>query len=119
MDHEMKLFEQPFELIRQGSKVVEIRLNDEKRQQVRIGDRIIFSKLPDGKETLTVRVSGLLHYETFRQFYEDLPAGLFGYPVGSEKSVEEMLESTYTIYTREQEKKYGALGIRIQMVTET
>ena len=56
MVFDMKLMESPFERIRNGSKVVEIRINDEKRQKVKIGDKILFSKLPDLKEKLEVEV---------------------------------------------------------------
>lgn len=42
MLHEMRLLEEPFELIKAGKKIIEIRLNDEKRQKVSIGDEIVF-----------------------------------------------------------------------------
>lgn len=82
MEHFMRLHEEPFELIKFGKKIIEIRLNDEKRQKVNIGDTITFSKLPDCEG----------------------------------KSMKWMLEKTYEIYTKEQEEKYGALGIRIEVI---
>ena len=50
MLHKMKLNESPFERIKNGSKTMEFRLYDEKRQKVKIGDKIEFSKLPDLQE---------------------------------------------------------------------
>ena len=47
MIHKMKLNESPFERIKNGTKTIEFRLYDEKRRQVKIGDKIEFSKLPD------------------------------------------------------------------------
>ena len=47
MLHKMKLNESPFEMIKNGTKTIEFRLYDEKRQGVKIGDKIEFSKLPD------------------------------------------------------------------------
>ena len=44
MIHKMKLNESPFERIKNGTKTVEFRLYDEKRQQIKIGDKIEFSK---------------------------------------------------------------------------
>lgn len=73
MLHEMRLLEEPFELIKAGKKIIEIRLNDEKRQRVKIGDEIVFYKLPDCKEAIKVKVLGLLHYCSFEQFYKDTP----------------------------------------------
>ena len=42
MLHIMKLKRAPFDKIRNGSKTIELRLNDEKRQKVNIGDFIEF-----------------------------------------------------------------------------
>jgi len=53
----MKLNESPFEKIRSGEKIIEIRLYDDKRKNINIGDIIIFSKLPDLKEILSVKVT--------------------------------------------------------------
>lgn len=113
MLHEMRLLEEPFELIKAGKKIIEIRLNDEKRQRVKIGDEIVFYKLPDCKEAIKVKVLGLLHYCSFEQFYKDTPFSYFG---REDYSMEKMLEETYKIYTVEEEKKYGVLGIRIELV---
>lgn len=37
MIHNMRLNPSPFEAIRSGKKTIEIRLNDEKRKQVKVG----------------------------------------------------------------------------------
>ena len=52
----MKLQEDPFERIKNGTKTVEFRLYDEKRQTIQIGDEIEFSKLPELQEKLLVKV---------------------------------------------------------------
>ena len=54
MLHKMKLNESPFERIKNGTKTIEFRLFDKKRQQIKIGDKIEFSKLPDLQEKLLV-----------------------------------------------------------------
>jgi ASC-1-like (ASCH) protein len=112
MEHKMRLLPEPFEEMRSGRKVIEIRLNDEKRQKVKVGDTIVFHKLPEGREKLSVRVIELLPYKDFQSLYQDIPFCQFGC---SGKTMEWMLENTYKIYTREQEEKYGALGIRIEL----
>lgn len=40
--HKMRLHPGPFEKIRVGTQVIESRLNDEKRQEIRVGDHIVF-----------------------------------------------------------------------------
>ncbi len=56
--HRMHLYKEPFEMIKSGKKKIEIRLNDEKRQKLKIGDTIVFSKLPDCKDKIEVKVTG-------------------------------------------------------------
>ena len=60
MEHKMRLFESPFERIKSGKKTIELRLFDEKRQKLSIGDIVEFSKLPDMKEKARVEVVALL-----------------------------------------------------------
>ena len=55
MLHKMRLQDLPFDSIASGSKTIEIRLNDDKRKLVRIGDQIEFSKLPALKEKVNVK----------------------------------------------------------------
>lgn len=112
MNHEMKLFPEPFGQIMSGSKTIEIRLNDEKRQMVKVGDTITFHNT-DNVESLRVEVLELLRFDTFRQLYESLSSKAFGC---AGKSMEWMLDETHKIYTPEREKKYGALGIRISLI---
>ena len=49
MLHNMKLNASPFEKIKNGTKTIELRLNDEKRQQVKTGDFIEFSCIGNGE----------------------------------------------------------------------
>lgn len=43
MIHKMKLHNKPFNLIKEGSKIIELRLYDEKRAKVKIDDIIEFT----------------------------------------------------------------------------
>ena len=67
MLHKMKLNESPFERIKNGTKTIEFRLYDEKRQQIKVGDKIEFSKLPDLQEKLEVDVMELYKEESFEK----------------------------------------------------
>ena len=42
MQHTMRLNKEPFEMIKSGMKTIELRLYDEKRKLLRIGDEIEF-----------------------------------------------------------------------------
>ena len=60
MEHKIKLQPQYYNYILYGTKRIEIRLYDEKRQQIKIGDTIIFLKEPDLNESFKAKVTGLL-----------------------------------------------------------
>jgi ASC-1-like (ASCH) protein len=112
MRHEMTLFKEPFNKIRDKQKSIEVRLNDEKRQNIKVGDIITFYKLPQKTETVTVKVLDKLPFERFEQLYRSFDFSLFGC---QGYVMKRMIDETYDIYTREQEEKYGALGIKISL----
>lgn len=112
MEHVMGLYGEYFEPIKEGKKKVEVRLNDEKRREIKIGDTIEFRKLPEQNETLKVNVTELRKYPAFQAMYEDIPFSDFdcgGW------TMEEMIKGTFEIYTPEQEKVWGALAIGIKL----
>lgn len=111
MIHQMGLYEEPFQSIKLGKKLVEVRLNDVKRRKIQIGDKIIFTKLPGGVEQLEVIVKNLTVYSSFKEMYEAIPAEAFD-SVG--EKLEDMLQSTYEIYSKKQEKQFGTLAIEVK-----
>ena len=52
MLHEMTLFPRPYASIASGQKTIELRLYDEKRQSIHIGDQIRFTNTEDTNDTL-------------------------------------------------------------------
>ncbi|MDD3190154.1 MAG: hypothetical protein PHI66_00445 [Candidatus Pacebacteria bacterium] len=109
----MKLQSGPFERMKSGKKTLELRLYDEKRQIIMLGDEIEFSELPDLENKIKTRVVGLFRYDTFTEMLSDLPTGLLGYEESDRKYLETCM---YEVYTKEQEAEYGVLGIRIKLL---
>ena len=72
MKYSFNLQPQFFDSIKNGQKKIEVRLYDEKRQQVKIGDKIEFSKLPDLQEKLIVDVIDLYREDTFENLFRKL-----------------------------------------------
>ena len=107
MLHKMKLNESPFEMIKNGTKPIEFRLYDEKRQQIKIGDKIEFSKLPDLQEKLLVDVVGLYRENTFEELFRKL--------YSNEEEITRKTQAMYEIYSPEKEQQYGILGIKIKI----
>ena len=107
MLHKMKLNEEPFNRMKNGTKTIEFRLYDEKRQQIKVGDQIEFSKLPDLQENLLVDVVELYKEDTFENLFRKLYTG--------EEEITRKIKAMYEIYSPEKEQKYGILGIRIKI----
>lgn len=110
-NHNMKLNESPFNLIKNGEKEIEYRLNDEKRQKLNIGDTITFSKLPDEDEKITVIVTDLKKFDNLCEMFEaTFKQYLFKYYDNPEQVVESI-----TYYSNEEVQKYGCLAIYIKL----
>lgn len=111
MQHQMKLTSVPFEKIRNGSKVIESRLYDEKRQTINLGDEVLFSQSDDNTQTVSTKVIGILRYSSFHQLFADHDSKLFG---GT--SIDELLKEIKQFYSDEDETKYSVVGIRLQKI---
>lgn len=113
MKHEMKLQPKYYNFILNGTKRIEIRLFDEKRRQIKIGDTIKFLKEPELDESFNVKVIGLLRYDSFEDMFKD-----FDISVLSDKSMtkDELITAVEKFYTKEKQKQYGVLGIRIELI---
>lgn len=111
MLHQMKLKSAPFHKIKSGSKTIELRLNDKKRQQVQVGDFIEFTMLNDTAQKLTVRVTALHHFDSFAELYAALPKEKIGYASNITPDPGHM--DAY--YPREKQEKHGVLGIEIRL----
>ena len=101
-----------FENIKKGEKVYEVRLNDEKRQNLSVGDFINFTNNTT-LETLVVKVTELLHFNSFEEMAKALDYSQIGFNTLTEK---EVLDTYHTYYEEEKEHQYGVLAIKIELV---
>ncbi len=108
--HEMALNPAPFSLIKSGTKRVEMRLYDEKRQGVKEGDLVRFRNRESGEE-LTVSVVAPRRFPDFAALYNAYDKVALGYLENEQASPSDMEE----YYTREDIEKYGVLAIEIEL----
>lgn len=108
--HTMKLAKEPFEKIVNGQKIIESRLFDEKRRLVNVGDEIEFSRNDDPTKVSKTKVKALYRYDSFENLFSDFPSEYFG---GNSK--EFLLEEISRFYPKEEQEKYGVVGIRIEL----
>ena len=107
----MKLAAAPFEKIVSGEKVIESRLYDEKRQQINLGDQIEFTSNDDASRKIMTTVKALYRYSDFENLFSDFSPSLFG---GTSK--EKLLEEIETFYPEEEQRRYGVIGIKIELL---
>ena len=109
---ELRLHSKYFELIKQGTKTIEMRLLDEKRQQYKIGDILIFKKRPEETEILTTKIVNLHKVKTFKDLYDRFDKVKLGYGENEVANPEDMQE----FYPIEEQQKYGVVGIEIELI---
>lgn len=73
MRHKINLLPQPFNMIRSGQKTYELRLFDEKRQKLQVGDEIEFSCFERDEKPFMVEVVALHRFKDFGGLYAALP----------------------------------------------
>ena len=108
----MKLQSEPFEKIACGKKKVEMRLFDEKRKKLNVGDRIIFTEQGFEQNKIRVKITNLNKFSSFDElynFYKDKT--LLGYEDGQTAKPEDMGK-----YYTKQEQKDGVLAIEFELI---
>ena len=111
MIHIMKLKEQYFNYIRYGTKEYEIRLNDEKRKNIKSGDFIEFQKEPFLEEKMLIMVDDILHYDNFNELFKNINIEFLADSSITKKQLNADLENFYSI---EKQKEYGVVAIKLR-----
>ena len=103
-EHTMHLRKVYFDLFLRGEKTVELRLLDEKRKKIQLGDTIRFICNENENESFVMTVWGLVIAKTFNELLEIIPATKCGFP-----------DAETAVQTIEQfcpaDKQDGVLGI--------
>ena len=113
-EHVMNLTHAPMQEIRTGNKTIELRLNDEKRKQISVGDTIKFINTEDSNDTLRVKVVDLFLFSSFAELYDNLPLLNCGY--NEDKINTASPDDMEMYYSREKQNKYGVVGIEISLL---
>lgn len=110
MIHKMRLNKGPFEVIKSGKKKIELRLFDEKRKLINIGDSIEFISR-DSNEKIITKVITLHKYDSFFELYKHFDKIILGYKKDEIAKPEDMEK----YYSKEEQEKYGVVGIEIEL----
>ena len=111
--HEMSLRPGPFAMIADGSKRYELRLNDEKRRRIAVGDTVTFTCTEDAR-TVRVRATGLYPYAGFAALQAARPLTECGYT--AEHAADADPRDMERYYPPEKQRQYGALAIGVERI---
>lgn len=102
-----------FEVVEKGIKNVEVRVYDEKRRRMKIGDEIVFLKRPLEQEKITTKIIGLKTYSNFNELVKDY-------------NIERLYLNTFTkeefinllgrFYSEEEQKEFGVVAIEFEVI---
>lgn len=110
--HELGIQPKYYDLIKNNIKIYEVRLNDDKRRLINVGDNVIIKREPERKEKFVAKVIDKLYFESFRAMAEAIDSrdlGLEGLNVDE-------IESVYKqFYSVEKEKEFGVVALKLKL----
>ena len=97
-----------FELVKNGKKDVEVRLNDEKRKKLHVGDKLLFLKRPLEVEKISATVTDLKYFNNLEEVVDYYSMERIHYP---HLTKEEYLNDMQRYYSKEEQKELGVVCI--------
>lgn len=112
MLHKMKLRSAPYAAIEAGYKSIELRLYDEKRRLLQVGDDIQFTCEDNPDRSLVKKICALHVFDSFTSLYQKLPLLRCGYTPFTLLSASPDDMNQY--YTAEAQARNGVVGIELE-----
>lgn len=107
----MRLDRKPFDLMKSGKKLWEIRLNDEKRKGVMVGDKIVFMRRPELEERLEITVEEKIFFSDIQRLLDKIPLS----ELGAEGIPEiDFIQGFLSHYRPEELVQYGIVAFKVK-----
>jgi ASC-1-like (ASCH) protein len=100
-----------YNLLKANKKTIELRLFDEKRQNIKVGDKIIFSDSCDKTETFNAVVINLHRAKNFEELSNIIMPEQAGF-----SSAKELIQTLENFYSLAFQEKFGVVGIEIKKI---
>ncbi|MEC9291365.1 MAG: ASCH domain-containing protein [Pseudomonadota bacterium] len=98
-----------YNLLKTGSKTIELRLFDEKRQQIKVGHNITFSNSSNATDSFEAEVVALHKAPTFTELFSTIDVNVTG-----ESHAETMVNVLEEFYPREKQLEHSVVGIEVR-----
>ena len=115
MEMKFHLHSDVFDIVKDGTKNVEVRLNDEKRRKLNIGDTLIFLRRPNDDEEISAKVVGLNYFNNFSELVDNYNMERLYL---SNYTKEMFLNELLRFYPLEEQSKYGVVAIEFEKITK-
>ena len=102
-----------FDIVKNGKKDVEVRVNDLKRRKLNVGDTLIFLKRPNDDEEIRTEVIKLDYYDTFNSLVNNYEMDRLYL---DKFSKDEWLSLMGRFYTKDEEKEWGVVAITFKKI---
>lgn len=109
----MKVRPEYFEKIKSGKKIYEIRLLDDKRKMLKVGDTVLLKKEPDLFDGIVIRITEIKYFNTFLEMAQRLSIKDIGFEGKTAKEVNDLYHEIYAI---EDEVKYGVVALKMEVL---
>ena len=116
IDFEMRLHDSPFKRVELGKKTIEVRLLDEKRRLLKVGNVIRFRRRFNSTDFVDVQVVDLLKYNSFKDLFLNYGAKFYGLSINY--SCEEFIKGCRKFYSIKKEREFGVLGIKFKLIKD-
>jgi ASC-1-like (ASCH) protein len=116
--HQSKLQSPYYEFVKEGRKTLELRVNDEKRQAMKIGDIWKFEREHDWDnfdEYFYTTITNIRHYKSFKEAIEDVSSSDLNELLPYVNSVEDAIKIYEVFYNKEKEEKYGVVCFTLKI----
>ena len=109
--HTLKVQKKYYNMLKSGTKTIEFRLFDEKRQAIKIGDIIEFTNASHADDKFVAEVVNLYQAEDFEALCQKIDCWQAGFNTNAE-----LIECLAEFYIPQQQKQFGVLGIEIKKI---
>ncbi|MBQ8631797.1 MAG: ASCH domain-containing protein [Alphaproteobacteria bacterium] len=109
--HKLNVKEKYYNLLKSGIKTIELRLFDDKRKNIEVGDYIEFSNSSDGDDKFMSQVIKLHRANNFSELCQKIDCKKAGFSDSNE-----LINILEEFYSQERQKEFGVVGIEIKLV---
>ena len=104
-----------FDLMKNGAKTVELRLSDEKRDAVKVGDTVYFIRMSHTPAILKVTVTAIDRFESLEAAYDALDHASIGF---RDVGLLEFMERMYALYPDESDLDREVVAFHVKVSEE-